>query len=69
MVLEDVFTVQECSWAVNSCLLPNSYDFGVQISYMQVLKPYLSTRSDLEGFWGFKTLFRGVHGFGRVLKP
>ena len=34
---------------------------------MQVLKPYLSTRSDLEGFWGSKTPFIGVHGLGRFL--
>ena len=69
MVFEDVFTVQECSWAVKSCLLPKSYDFGVQISYMQVLKPYLSTRRDLEGFWGFKTPLREFTVLGDVPKP
>ena len=34
---------------------------------MQAPKSYLSTRSDLEGFWGSKTPFIGVHGLGYFL--
>ena len=41
---------------------PERQGFGVLSSYMQVYKSYLSPRSDLEGFWGFKTPLMGVYG-------